>query len=126
MTVKMSATEGATHEIGSVCSLISKSSRLSKHSIRSATCLTTIEVPWASNAQKEIDVRVKKAQLKVVETFLEATSEAFQQEKEVEATLAEVTPDTLRCCWQFMASIKPQLFNQQRKLKDVFGTSTST
>lgn len=124
MTVKMSATEGGTHEIRSVCSLSSKSSRLSKHSIRSATCLATVEVPGASNAQKEIDVKVEKAQLKVVETFREATVEAFQQEKE--ATLAEATPHTLRCCWQFMASIKPQLFNQRRKLKDLFRISMST
>lgn len=126
MTVKMSTTERATHEIRSVCSLSSKSSRLSKHSSRSATCPATIEVQWASNVQNEIDVKVKKAQLKVVETFLEATSEAFQQEKEAEATLAEATPHTLRCCWQLMASIKPQLFNQQRKLKDVFRTNMST
>lgn len=39
---------------------------------------------------------------------------------------AVATPHTLGCCWQFMASIKPQLFNQQRKLKDVFRTSIST
>lgn len=56
--------------------------------------MSTIELPWASYAQKETDVKVKKAQLKVVETFLDATSEVFQQEKEGEVNLAEGTPHT--------------------------------
>lgn len=42
----------------------------------------------ASYPQREIEVKVKKAQLKVEETHLEATLEALQHEKEAEAALA--------------------------------------
>lgn len=45
----------------------------------------------ATYAQKEINVRVKQAQLKVEETCLEATLNALQQEREAEAAAAEAS-----------------------------------
>ncbi|XP_037609979.1 uncharacterized protein LOC119478948 [Sebastes umbrosus] len=66
---------------------------------RSAATLAAVEArakaeaarTRASYAQREIDVKVKRAQLKVEETRLDATLEAIQQEKEAEAALAEAT-----------------------------------
>ncbi|KAI3370837.1 hypothetical protein L3Q82_007363 [Scortum barcoo] len=66
-------------------------------SSRSAASLAAIEArakaeaarARASFTQREIDVKVKKAQLKVEETWLEATLKALKQEKEAEAAMAE-------------------------------------
>lgn len=75
----------------------SRSSKSSRRSSKSAASLAALEarakaeaaLARASYAQKEIEVKVKKAQLKVEETRLEATLEALQKEKEAEAALAE-------------------------------------
>ena len=95
----MSSAERKSYETRSQCSRSSKYSKVSSRSSRSATSLAAIEArakaeaarARASFAQKEIDVKVKKAQLKVEETRLDATLEAIQQEKEAEAALAEAT-----------------------------------
>ncbi|XP_034768789.1 uncharacterized protein LOC117966565 isoform X2 [Acipenser ruthenus] len=90
----MSASEHMSLATRSECSRSSKSSRRSS---KSAANLAALEarakaeaaLARASYAQREIEVKVKKAQIKVEETRLEATLEALQQEKEAEAALAE-------------------------------------
>ncbi|KAL7883252.1 hypothetical protein SRHO_G00009100 [Serrasalmus rhombeus] len=90
----MSVTEEKGYETRSGCS---RSSKTSKHSVRSAASLAALEArakaeaarARALYAQREIDVKVKKAQLKVEETRLDATWEAIQQEKEADAACAE-------------------------------------
>lgn len=101
----MSAQEGEGYETRSECSRSSKtseaseSSKLSKLSHRSAAHLAAIEASAkadaacarASYALKEIEVKVNMAELKVEETWLDATLEAMKQEKEAQAALAEAT-----------------------------------
>ncbi|KAI4897604.1 hypothetical protein NFI96_009502 [Prochilodus magdalenae] len=94
---KMSSPEEKKYETRSECSRSSKTSKSSKHSVRSAASLAALGAraraeaarARALHAQREIDVKVKKAQLKVEETRLDATLEAIQQEKEADAASAE-------------------------------------
>ncbi|KAI4896990.1 hypothetical protein NFI96_001373, partial [Prochilodus magdalenae] len=93
----MSSPEEKKYETRSECSRSSKTSKSSKHSVRSAASLAALGAraraeaarARALHAQREIDVKVKKAQLKVEETRLDATLEAIQQEKEADAAFAE-------------------------------------
>ncbi|XP_063762763.1 uncharacterized protein LOC134880024 [Eleginops maclovinus] len=91
----MSLREEKNYETRSECS---RTSKLSKRSVRSSASLQAALEARAKaegarartlHAQREIDVKVKKAQLKVEETRLDATLEAIQQEKDADAAFAE-------------------------------------